>query len=352
MPTSKVNYSRLLDPNGTLAEMSSGTARERRGNTWKSARYFLDCVAIFIHIGFLAVYMTEWSGRECAGGGMTTRISLLVAMEVFVIIAHTVYTLAYTYEKKDGSVGNLVGTLIAPLSRSAKAFVRGIGATEEGTPESDTNGTSEWNFAEQPNYLKWVEYAVSATLGSISLLYADEIENPVSRNVVVPLVVLSLAEQTVGYDIDKLFYRSTTEGGRNVNAFESKTLGKLPISILIQFLVTWAGQGTEFGVVADVGFNNNLGTAYGFYVAGWALFGGWATYLLYRVGSSGNGGPDGNLIVISEAVYSGLSTFAKVTVFAFSMEEILASGACAVKGGAIQGFAPLAASSFSLPPIV
>lgn len=343
MPTSKVNYSRLLDPNGTLAEGLSGTARERRGITWQSVRYFLDSVAIFIHIGFLAGYMTEWSGRGCAGGGMTTRIGLLVAMEVFVIIAHTVYTLAYEYKSED----RWTRTVIAPLSALAKEFVGGIGATE-GEPQSDT----KWRFAGQPNYLKWVEYAVSATLGSISLLYADEIENPVSRNVVVPLVVLSLAEQTVGYDIDKLFYRSTTKEGRAVINFDSKTFRGLPISILIQFFVTWAGQGTEFGVVADVGFNNNLGIAYGFYVAGWALFGAWATYLLYKVASSGNGGPDGDLIVVSEAVYSGLSTFAKVTVFAFSMEEILASDACAVKGGAIQGLAPLAASSFSLPPIV
>lgn len=351
MEASNEAFMRLLNPTKPSARDSS-EARCMGTFKWYSVRYFLDCVAIFIHIGFLAGYMAEWSGRGCASSGMTTRISLLVAMEVFVIIAHTVYTLAYSYEKKDGFFGNLVGTLIAPLSRSAKKFVRGIGATEEGTLKSVTKGNSEWNFAGEPNYLKWVEYAVSATLGSISLLYADEIENPVSRNVVVPLVVLSLAEQTVGYDIDKLFYRSTTEEGRNVNAFESKTFRGLPISILIQFLVTWAGQGTEFGVVADVGFNFNLGTAYGFYVAGWALFGVWATYLLYRVASSRNGGPDGNLIVVSEAVYSGLSTFAKVTVFAFSMEEILASDACAVKGGSIQGLAPLAASSFSLPPIV
>lgn len=336
---SKVNY-KLLDPNGTLAGELSGTAREGR---WHSARYILDCAAIFIHIGFLAGYMTEWRKRECAGDGMTTRISLLFAMEVFVIIAHTVYTLAYKYESEHWWTRKV----IARLSTMAKEFVRGIGATE-----GKSKLVTEWNFAEQPNYLKWVEYAVSATLGSISLLYADEIENPVSRNVVVPLVVLSLAEQTVGYDIDKLFYRSTFEEGRDVNTFESKTCWGLPISILIQFFVTWAGQGTEFGVVADVGFNFNLGIAYGFYVAGWALFGGWATYLLYRVASSRNGGADGDLIVVSEAVYSGLSTFAKVTVFAFSMEEILASGACAKEGGAIQGLAPLAASSFSLPPIV
>ena len=346
MEASNETLMRLLNPT-KQSDRDSSEATCMGTFKWYSVRYFLDCVAIFIHIGFLAGYMAEWSGRGCASGGMTTRISLLVAMEVFVIIAHTVYTLAYEYKSKD----RWTRTVIAPLSTLAKAFVRGIGATE-GTSKSDTKGNSEWNFAGQPNYLKWVEYAVSATLGSISLLYADEIENPVSRNVVVPLVVLSLAEQTVGYDIDKLFYRSTTKEGRDVNAFKSKTFGKLPISILIQFLVTWAGQGTEFGVVADVGFNNNLGIAYGFYVAGWALFGGWATYLLYRVASSGEKGPDRDLIVISEAVYSGLSTFAKVTVFAFSMEEILASDACAVKGGAIQGFAPLAATSFSLPPIV
>lgn len=341
---SKVNYSKLLDPNGTPTGGLSGTASKGR---WHSARYILDCLAIFIHIGFLAGYMTEWSGRKCAGGGMTTRIRLLLAMEVFVIIAHTVYTLAYKYESEHWWTRKV----IAPPSKLAKKFVRGIGATEEKS-RSNTEENQEWNFAEQPNYLKWVEYAVSATLGSISLLYADEIENPVSRNVVVPLVVLSLAEQTVGYDIDKLFYRSTFKKGRYVNAYESKTFWGLPISILIQFFVTWAGQGTEFGVVADVGFNFNLGIAYGFYVAGWALFGFWATYLLYRVASSVEKGPDGGLIVVSEAVYSGLSTFAKVTVFAFSMEEILASDACAKEGGATQGLASLAASSFSLPPIV
>lgn len=337
---SKVNYSKLLDPNGTSTGGLSGTASKGQ---WHSVRYFLDFLAIFIHIGFLAGYMTEWSRRKCAGGGMTTRIRLLLAMEIFVIIAHTVYTLAYKYESEHWWTRKV----IAPLSTMAKEFVRGIGATE-----GKSKLVTEWNFAEQPNYLKWVEYAVSATLGSISLLYADEIENPVSRNVVVPLVVLSLAEQTVGYDIDKLFYRSTTEKGRDVNTYESKTFWGLPISILIQLLITWAGQGTEFGVVADVGFNNNLGIAYGFYVAGWALFGVWATYLLYRVASSGEKGPDGGLIVVSEAVYSGLSTFAKVTVFAFSMEEILASDACAKEGGATQGLASLAASSFSLPPIV
>lgn len=337
MPASKVNYSRLLDPDGTLAEGLSGTAREKRGTTWQKARYFLDCVAIFIHIGFLAGYMTEWSGRRCAGGGMTTRISLLVAMEVFVIIAHTVYTLAYTYKNTDGCIGKL----IAPLSRAAKVFVKGIGATENEEKET-------WNFADEPNYLKWVEYAVSATLGSISLLYADELENPVSRNVVVPLVVLSLAEQTVGYDIDKFFWKSTE--GRSSSKRGLKTVLGLPASILIQFFITFAGQGTEFGVVADVGFNYNLGLAYGFYVTGWTLFGAWAAYLLYVTTRLERENDRKDWVTTSETVYSGLSTFAKITVFAFSMEEILSSEACAQEASAALGL--LAQESFNLQPIV
>ena len=161
-----------------------------------------------------------------------------------------------------------------------------------------------WNS--ERNLFKWVEYAISATLGTVSVFLSAE-SDP-NRSLLAMLITLSITIQTVGYSLD--MNRSGQKGFLN---FDYLTQAEF-----VQWLSAAVGQAADFGVVgAAVYAREDWSYAqknwhFVPYIIGWSSFGILNLFVLINYDGRAAEHDDNEKI---ELWYSILSLLAKAFVF-------------------------------------
>lgn len=123
------------------------------------------------------------------------------------------------------------------------------------------------------NLYKWLEYAVSATLGTVAVFLSSG-DQP--TNTLLLLVTLSATIQTVGYSLDQV--EDHGSGARG---------GAWSWPELVQWASAAAGQIVDFIVVAGAVYDHwpdggDRAVHLVPYIAGWSLFGLWNLWVLVR----------------------------------------------------------------------
>lgn len=224
----------------------------------KDARYWADYSAIFVHLLLVIIIPSVNPGEHW----QSTPGVILIVMEFLTIFFHIQYSLMFLE------------------SEYALNFFK--------FHKNDSF------FSESTNVLKWVEYAASATLGTLALYTSSETEyNP---DIIMLLVGLAVSEQTVGFMLDEDFENT-------------------PLRLqVIQWLSAFFGQFAEFFVVgrAVYGSDNPNLSGYWSYVVCWSFFGVWALRNMIKRQN------DMDDIPTAELGYSILSTLSKSLVFIFT----------------------------------
>lgn len=168
------------------------------------------------------------------------------------------------------------------------------------------------------NKLKWVEYAITATIASVAILLSGDADSRPPWSVVVFIITVAITEQVTGFSWDSI---ETFGAGPETEAQAALLAGGARSnpdadSARRAFYTTFLCQIAEFLVLYEYGSKGLV--AYVFYVIGWTLFGIWAwlrePWYARLVGTSIGTDPD--RLEAYETGYSILSTFAKVSVFA------------------------------------
>lgn len=154
--------------------------------------------------------------------------------------------------------------------------------------------------SEERNTLKWIEYSVTATLGTIAVALSGE--NAPPPEIVFFIAAVAVTEQMTGLTWDSI----DTFPGRGYSAVSGAS-GEIAAARRA-FWTTAICQAGEFVVLSL--YKDPNSAEYVFYVIGWSLFG---LYALLREPIFDQIGLD---IPGYEAGYSILSTFAKTSVFA------------------------------------
>jgi hypothetical protein len=145
---------------------------------------------------------------------------------------------------------------------------------------------SEWQ------HYKWLEYAISATLGSIAVAYIAGDNTEIPTNVITLLVAAGVAQQVQGYQLEK----ATDED--------------VSVPTLFGFLSAFLLQIGEFVVVGTI-INDSTGTGqtewivFAGYVVGYTLFGLIMAVVLWGKPSKAH----------MEKLYSYAGLFSKLAVF-------------------------------------
>lgn len=224
----------------------------------KDARYWADFGAIFVHLIILITVPSVNPGDHW----QSTPGIILIVMEILTIFFHVQYIFLFME------------------SNYAINFFR--------------FHKKEEYFSENTNVVKWIEYAASATLGTLALYTSSEA--PYNPDLILLLIALAISEQTVGFMLDEDFE-------------------KTPIRLqIIQWVSAFFGQIAEFIVVGRAIYSSsdpNLG-GYWSYVTCWSLFGLWAMRNMIKRQN------DFDDIPVAEFGYSILSTTSKTLVFVFT----------------------------------
>lgn len=247
-------------------------------NNSKNIRLALDVVAIALHSTFI--------GLACRKGpemlSTYTEVLLLVVMSAITIFFHVVYLWGiYTPNR--------------PISLCGKElFTVGL---------------------EERNTLKWFEYSITATLGTLSLAYTSSGHHEASGPVLFFLAAVAVTEQTTGYLWDSI------DSFANMN---SSDLRKWPA--YRAYFTTFLCQAAEFVVLFSVVHTHEtpddptspivIPGSWWAYTITWSLFGAWAglrPILLDKLEGPG--------VQISEIGYSILSTTAKISLFGTILQE-------------------------------
>ena len=225
-----------------------------------SPRIVVDSFAAIAHFVLL---ITICSINREAAWGSGAGVSLIM-MQIVAIFAHLFY--AYKLREKDSFVKN--------------------------------------TWKRERNLFKWVEYAISATLGTVSVFLSAE-SDP-NRSLLALLITLSITIQTVGYSLD--LERSGQKG----------FLEYLTQAEFVQWLSAAVGQAADFGVVgAAVYARDDWSDAqknwhFVPYIIGWSSFG--ILNLLVLINYEGKAAQNDDNEKI-ELWYSILSLLAKAFVF-------------------------------------
>jgi len=171
-----------------------------------------------------------------------------------------------------------------------------------------SNPPSKNTWKKERNLFKWVEYAISATLGTVSVFLSAE-SDP-NGSLLALLITLSITIQTVGYSLDLV-----RSGQKGFLKFKYLTQAEF-----VQWLSAAVGQAADFGVVgAAVYAREDWSDAqknwhFVPYIIGWSSFG--ILNLFVLINYEGRGTQDDRLDNEKiELWYSILSLLAKAFVF-------------------------------------
>lgn len=151
------------------------------------------------------------------------------------------------------------------------------------------------------NQYKWIEYAVSATAGTVAVLSVEYVD----LSVVIPVAAAAVLQQMGGMLLD---YQPPNGLKQEVL---TRVRGNGLYAIVVPFLGAWVLQLTEFYFAIDRGGPAVLKVSYIFF---WSLFGVHCGLALYGYGR--RGWSRYNDPVWVETMYSCLGWAAKVAVFA------------------------------------
>lgn len=223
-----------------------------------SPRLAIDVFAAFAHFVLLIVVCSVNSGGDWSSGAGIS----LIMMQIVAIFAHIFYAYKLTNLKD--------------------------------------------NFDQKRNLYKWVEYAVSATLGTVSVFLSADSEP--NGSLLALLITLSITIQTVGYSLDLPRQGQVPE-----------LIGFLRSPELVQWLSAAVGQAADFGVVGAAVYGRKDWSEYQQnwhflpYVLGWSSFGLLNLFVLIKYERDPSGESVDNINI--EATYSVLSLLAKAFVF-------------------------------------
>ena len=224
-----------------------------------------------------------------------------VMMDFFGLLAHValiVYT-ASTDLFRDGDGFN-VPVLLLLIMSGITAFFHLVyciyGLRDTGSIGPFTVGRTERNT------LKWLEYSITATLGSIAIAYSGD--DAPHYSIVVFIAAVAITEQVTGYtwDVAVIDYVTLSDGG-------DLAAGRRA------YLTTFLCQIAEFMVLYE--YANKTLAVWILYVIGWSAFGIWAGVRDPIFGKTMGNDPE--RIEAYETVYSFLSTFAKVSIFSATL---------------------------------
>ena len=224
----------------------------------RDARYWADFTAIFVHLSLVIAIPVSNPGDHW---GSTPGV-ILIVMELLTIFFHIQYILLFMESEFSLKLFRL---------HDAESF-----------------------FAENTNVVKWIEYAASATLGTLALYTSSDAEY--NSDIVFLLIALAISEQTVGFMLDEDFEHT-------------------PLRLqFIQWISAFLGQIAEFTVVgrAIYASQNPNYAGYWSYVVFWSLFGVWALRNMIKRNN------DESNVPVAEFGYSVLSTTSKSLVFIFT----------------------------------
>ena len=155
------------------------------------SRTAVDVLVVFGHlIAVLSVYLSDSDFLDTTAG------ALILALEIITILFHCTYVGLYVFDKER---------------------------------------INEWQ------HLKWLEYAISATLGTLAVAYIAAGDTVIPSNVIILLIAAGVAQQIQGYQLEK----STEE--------------VLNSPIKLGFLSAFLLQIGEFVVVGSI-INDSVGT--------------------------------------------------------------------------------------------
>jgi hypothetical protein len=247
-----------------------GTKGTSESGGWLELRQVVDPLASAVHLVLLIVICASNPGSDRWGSAAGVA---LILMQVVAIWAHLFYWINLTDSEP-------------PLAWMKMLFWR------LGTAGALQNTR---------NLYKWLEYAVSATLGTVAVFLSSG-DQP--TNTLLLLVTLSATIQTVGYSLDQV---GDHAGGK-------RGPGKSSWSEIVQWASAAAGQIVDFivviGAVCDHWSDDGDRAVHLVpYIVGWALFGFWNLWVLIRH----RPGEDDDDYV--EFWYSVFSLVAKAAVF-------------------------------------
>lgn len=267
---SRDGYARF-SPRGTPAKTSVGLLSGTLGGLgWLDLRQVVDPLASAVHLVLLIAICLSNPGSDRWGSAAGVA---LILMQVVAIWAHLFYWINLTDSEPPAAWMNML-------------FWR-LGTTGA--------------LQDTRNLYKWLEYAVSATLGTVAVFLSSG-DQP--TNTLLLLVTLSATIQTVGYSLDQV------EDHRGKN----KGPGKSSWPELVQWTSAAAGQAVDFIVVISAvcdhwSSDGDRAVHLVPYVVGWSLFGLWNLWVLVRH-RPGDGNDD-----YVEFWYSVFSLVAKAAVF-------------------------------------
>jgi len=256
---------------GTPAETSASLLSGALGaSDWLELRQVVDPLASLVHLVLLISICASNSGSDRWGSAAGVA---LILMQVVAIWAHLFYWINLTDSEP-------------PAAWMTMLFWR-LGTTGA--------------LQDTRNLYKWLEYAVSATLGTVAVFLSSG-DQP--TNTLLLLVTLSATIQTVGYSLDQV---ENHAGGK-------RGPGKSSWPELVQWASAAAGQIVDFIVVSSAVYDHwsddgDRAVHLVPYIVGWSLFGLWNLWVLVRH-RPGNGNDD-----YVEFWYSVFSLVAKAAVF-------------------------------------
>ena len=223
-------------------------------------------------------------------------LSAREAVDLFACFAHTVLLAAICGENSAADWGSAAGLCLIFMQLVAivaHAFYFKLLREENA------------KFEIKRNPYKWLEYAISATLGTLSVFLSASEGAGVDTNTLVLLITLSVTIQTVGYTLDK------------VSNGKEAWLGEASSVELLQWASAAVGQSADFYVVYSAVYGRSdwdiitQNWHYIPYVLGWSAFGVWNLLVLLTIEQEE--ASDKNITI--ELVYSILSLIAKAFVF-------------------------------------
>ena len=247
-----------------------GLKRTSESGGWLALRQVVDPLASLVHLVLLITICVSNPGSDRWGSAAGVA---LILMQVVAIWAHLFYWINLTDSDPPAAWMNML-------------FWR-LGTTGA--------------LQDTRNLYKWLEYAVSATLGTVAVFLSSG-DQP--TNTLLLLVTLSATIQTVGYSLDQV---ENHAGG-------TTAVGASSWPELVQWTSAAAGQIVDFIVVSSAVYDHwpddgDRAVHLVPYIVGWSLFGLWNLWVLVRH-RPGDGDDD-----YVEFWYSVFSLVAKAAVF-------------------------------------
>ena len=236
----------------------------------------LDAVAVALHAIFISLAYGKGPDK------VDTDVLLLVVMSAITIFFHFVYFFG-------------IVTLSGIITLSGEVRQKSQIGTNA-YPDIFTFGLN------QRNTLKWLEYSITATLGTLALAYSHPDHPLVVPSTLFFIAAVAVTEQATGYLWDSI--DSFTEMPAN-------DLRRWPA--YRPYFLTFVCQAAEFWILADI---TGISSPWVAYFVTWTLFGAWAGLRPIYLDT-----PEGDEVQISEIGYSILSTTAKISLFGTILQE-------------------------------